>query len=385
MDSTLLGPIPWMQRGDGIVSTSSDRMGQLSDQVLRAMPRVLAAGYRNREGLPFSTGFPGRRLAGHPAVRSADVIHIHWVAQGPVSIRAIGRLGRPTVWTLRDMWAFTGGCHVTLGCDRYHDRCGACPQLGSARERDLSRLVWSLKRRWYSDSVTIVGPSRWISDCARQSSLLGGHDVRTIPNCVDTDTFFPVPRAAARQVLGLPAEGKVVLAGSENLGDRWKGTDLLIQALRDEALAGTPFTLVLFGLGAAELRGTGAEVRHLGYLADDATLRAAYSAADVFVAPYRQDAFGKTLVEALCCGTPVVAFDATGPGDIVRHGRTGYLAQPFEAEDLAAGIARALGGRDGEGVRDACRADASERFGMEPVAARYLDLYEELVSYGRSA
>jgi len=119
----------------------------------------------------------------------------------------------------------------------------------------------------------------------------------------------------------------------------------------------------------------------LGYLDSTEDLRAAYSAADVFVAPSRMDAFGKTLVEAMLCGTPVVCFDAGGPKDIVEHRVTGYLAEPFSPEDLARGIRWVL--EQSPGVQaDMCRnaqSQARERFDSRVIAEQYLELYRDIM------
>jgi glycosyltransferase involved in cell wall biosynthesis len=376
-ESVVLGPIPRHQRTEALLSTANGAPGRLLDMAISHSQAPFVNSYRGSSQLPFSTGFMGRDVSQHPALQSADIVNIHWIAQGPISIRSIARLGKPVVWTIRDMWPFTGGCHYALDCSQYRNQCGACPQLGSSRQWDLSRLGWKLKNRYYRDDVTLVGISQWISRCAQESSLFRDHDIRTIPNCVDSDVFFPVDRDAAREVLHIPPGKRVVLAGAESFANWYKGFDLLTAALNE--LRDADFLLVLFGSESQRLEGMAREVRQLGYLSDDIALRAAYSAADVFVAPSRQEAFGKTLAEALCCGTPVVAFAATGPQDIVGHLQTGYLAEPFDANDLAAGIRWALTLDDEETTRRVCSKDAGMRFGKDQVARQYLALYEELV------
>ena len=140
--------------------------------------------------------------------------------------------------------------------------------------------------------------------------------------------------------------------------------------------------MLTFGRDAgAGLATLGLGHTHLGFLGDTLALRLAYASADVFVAPSLMDAFGKTLAEAMACGTPVVCFDATGPKDIVEHRVSGYKAVPFEAMDLEAGIewVLSLPGEQHDALRRNARARAVERFDSRVIASRYKALYEELL------
>jgi glycosyltransferase involved in cell wall biosynthesis len=119
--------------------------------------------------------------------------------------------------------------------------------------------------------------------------------------------------------------------------------------------------------------------RFLGHIDDDRRLAELYAAADVMVAPSLQEAFGKTVIEAMACGTPVVAFDGTGPADIIAHRKTGYLAKAFDARDLANGIAWCLAAPDHtEDLGRAARTRAESRFDISLIADRYADLYRRM-------
>ncbi len=191
----------------------------------------------------------------------------------------------------------------------------------------------SRKLRLVPAHTRLVALSEWQAECARHSVALRGRPIQVIPNCIDTDAFFPVPQAEARTALGLPEKGNVVLAGGLYNDAILKGTRELREALAIIRSAGKA---VMFGRRGIFAEGEG--IRHLGLLHDDISLRLAYSAADVFIGPTLQDAFGKTLAESMACGTPVVAFDATVPRDIVDHKVNGYKARPFDAGDLATGV-----------------------------------------------
>lgn len=380
--STVLGPLLADQEAfPGVVSTSSGWLGRVQDGVIRRADRVLSAAYSRRQKRVFTTGLFGRRIMNWSVVRNADVVNVHWASRGPLSIRSFGQLahlGKATVWTLRDMWPFTGGCHYTMDCDRYMDGCGCCPQLGSKHSLDLSRIIYRHKERHIPKQVKVVGISEWLSNCARQSRLFRSFDVRTIPNCIDTDIFKPVDKEEARSVLGISSSKKIVLVGAENLHTFYKGFASFVEATK--YLTGQNVMAVLFG-NSENSGGLGIpiETRNLGYLRGERQLRLAYSAADVFVAPSRQEAFGKTLVEAMACGTPVVCFDATGPKDIVAHKVTGYKATPFDAEDLARGIRWVLEAPNSSDLGLASIRRAASEFGKQAIARRYLELYQEML------
>lgn len=361
-----------------VVSLAADRLGKAKVIVRNRCDSVLTSLCRRKDGPIFSAGLFGGRVSDHPLVRSADVVNLHWVARGPLGLSDMRRLQMPVVWTMRDMWPFTGGCHISMDCDRYTSVCGRCPQLGSSRATDLSSVLARQKRRALPPRMVAVGISSWLSEQAQRSSILGQREIRTISNCIDCDLFTPMEKAAARATLGLRVDKRIVLVGSTSLKVSYKGTDLFVKAM--SKLPHDDYLVLSFGNDGGALREKlKQEVRSLGYLTDDLSLRIAYSAADVFVAPSIMEPFGKTIVESMACGTPVVCFDATGPKDIVEHKVTGYKASPFSVEDLAGGIRYvACLGEEGQ-LGQAARRSALGRFDKSVVASCYVDLYKEVI------
>lgn len=314
-----------------------------------------------------------------------DIINLNWVCNGFVPVEALSKFKRPLVWTLQDMWAFTGGCHYTLGCDRYQNNCGNCPQLQSDRDRDLSRWVWQRKQKaWQNLNLTIVTPSSWMAECARSSSLFRELPIEIIPFGLDTARFAPYDSKKARQELKLPLDKQLVLFGAiDATGDTRKGSHLLQQALKQlsQSQRYKQIELVIFGASQPENPiDFGFLIHYLGHL-DDAHLRLAYSAADVMVAPSLQEAFGQTASESLACGTPMVVFAHTGLADIVDRDRNGYIANHGDTEDLARGIVWVIKDKERhQQLRYHARQKAEKEYATSVQASRYLSLFEKIVA-----
>lgn len=316
-----------------------------------------------------------------------DIINLNWISAGYVQIESIAKFNKPLVWTLHDMWAFTGGCHYNRDCQKYTKSCGACPQLASKRDGDLSRWVWQRKAKaWQNLNLTIVSPSHWLAEQAKSSSLFQSFPIKVIHHGLDLAKYKPIPQVTARELLGLPLKKQLVLFGASpgSTGDTRKGLQFLqpaIQKLQQQENY-YDLELVIFGetkpQNPIDLR---FPVHYLGRFDDDISLALVYSAADVMVVPSMQEAFGQTASESLACGTPVVAFNTTGLRDIVDHQKNGYLAQPFEIEDLAEGIAWVLEDRDRScQLRHQARLKAEREYTLEVQAHRYLSLFQEVLA-----
>jgi glycosyltransferase involved in cell wall biosynthesis len=282
------------------------------------------------------------------------------------------------------MWAFSGGCHYDGECERYIEKCGSCPMLGSSKVNDLSRRIWKRKKRaWKDIDLTIVSPSTWLADCAKKSSLLKDRRVEVIHNGIDLNIFKPLQKEQARNILGISQDKKIILFGAMSAtSDRRKGFKHLEKALSKlETMDHSQYMLVV--VGASEPQNPlqfGFECLYAGRMYDDVTLSLLYSAADVFVAPSVQENLANTVVESLACGTPVVAFDIGGMPDLIEHKNNGYLAKPFEPEDLARGIEWILEDEERKNrISQKAREKAVECFEIKKVAKQYLKLYKEVL------
>lgn len=390
-----------------LVSTGADsRMlvqGKCSDDVTVHKPKRLldklrsrvweldllpAAVYPRRKRTPWSLAWLNNDVAGRVEDEAPDLVHLHWIGRGYVSISALPKFRRPIVWTLHDSWPFTGGCHIPDNCLKYRDSCGTCPQLGSSMATDLSRWVWRRKKRhWDSLDITAVAPSTWLADRAKSSSLFRDRRVEVIPHGLDHQIFRPHDPQLARQILGLPLDKRIILHGAVTaVSDPNKGYPMLCEAARKMASNGwaSKVEVVVFGSSKpSDPPDLHLETTYLGVLQDDVTLALLYSAADVFVAPSKQESFGQTVLEAMACGTPAVAFGGSGISEMIIHGKTGYLAEPYDADDLAAGISWVLEHDDRRELSGNARSRVEDSFTSEKAARRYLAMYEEILGKGR--
>lgn len=340
--------------------------------------------YPNRKSSTFSSQWLPEAVAQTVAQLDPDVINLHWVCGGYLQIETVAKFNKPLIWTLHDMWPFTGGCHYSQGCDRYINSCGACPQLRSSQQWDLSRWVWRRKAKaWKNLNLTIVTPSRWLAKCAQSSSLLRNFRVEVIPNGLDPKRYKPINRQVARELLNLPQDQQLILFGSISDSDSRKGVHLLQPALEKLGNAKWQDRIGLIAFGTSQPNNPsnlGFKSHSLGQLDDDVSLALVYSAADVFVAPSIQDNLPNTVMEALACGTPCVGFNIGGMPDMIEHQQNGYLAQPFEVEDLSQGIAWVL--EDQERYQKLCdraRAKVEQEFTQTLQAHRYLALFNQIV------
>jgi glycosyltransferase involved in cell wall biosynthesis len=342
--------------------------------------------YHQRQQSPFSTQWLPDLIARQVARLAPDLINLHWITDNHLSIETIAKFKQPVVWTLHDMWPFTGGCHYNQNCNNYINSCGACPQLGSKKNLDLSRWIWQRKwQAWKNTCLTVVTPSTWLAKCARSSSLFQNQSIEMIPNGLDTKRYKPVNRQLVRDLLNLPQDKQLILFGAiKATSDRRKGFHFLKAALQSLCQSGWQEKIELVVIGASQpdkQTDFGFKTHYLGQLSDDISLAQVYAAADVFVAPSLQDNLPNTVVEAIASGTPSVAFKIGGMSEIIEHQQNGYLAQPFEIEDLAQGIAWVLENQERHHkLSDRAREKAEQEFTQELQARRYLSLYTDILS-----
>ena len=325
-----------------------------------------------------------------PEFKEADVIHLHWVNQGMLSlsgIRKILKSGKPVVWTLHDIWPATAICHYARNCRNYRTACGHCPLLSNGeRNNDLASRVWRRKEQLLSgQSISYVACSKWLCGEARLSALLRGQKVVSIPNAIDTRIYCPADRQQARQSVGLPTDRQLILFVSQRVTDQRKGMDFLIEAV---CLMADRFPELKQHVGIAVLGGHSDEltgrlplpVFPLGYVSDERQIVNIYRSADVFVTPSLEDNLPNTIMEAMACGAPCVGFKVGGIPEEIDHQKNGYVAAYRDAEDLARGIHWVLQEADYEALSKSAVTKVSRSYSQQSVALKYTEVYNEALA-----
>jgi glycosyltransferase involved in cell wall biosynthesis len=315
-----------------------------------------------------------------------DIFNIHWVGGGFQSIDSIAKITKPIVLTLHDSWAFTGGCHIPYPCEKFVTKCGSCIKLASTNENDLSTRIWSRKvEAWKNKNIVLVGDGNWVAGNAQKSAIFKNNKIEVIHPGLDTNVFKPLDKKACREILGLEENTNYILFGAIGATtDKNKGFQFLAEAIMKYSQnVDKKKNTKLLVFGASEENRDhyfGIETIFIGKVYDDITLSILYSAADVMIVPSIIESFGQTASESFACGTPVVAFDTSGLKDIVDHKVNGFLAKPYESNDLAEGINWVLE----DSVRRVAlgisgRKKAIEKFSIEKYVDSYINLYKSLI------
>ena len=318
----------------------------------------------------FGFMWSGFSLDRNPKVLAADVIYLHWVDDGLLSIKSLERLlklGKPVYWFMHDMLPVTGGCHYSMDCEKYRTACSVCPLMKRNYLPDIVACSFKEKlRRWgpYSN-LSFIAPSNWLAGCASSSSIGAGHNVTVCPNLIDTEKFKPGDKHSAKSFYFGEDGRKVILFGAEAVSNPYKGWNYMLECI--STLDPAEYVCLVLGQSDSIIKDS-VQVRTVftGRLDSEDDIIRVYRAADVFVTPTLADNFPNVLLEAMACGLPCVGFDSGGVRDLIRHQQTGYLAQRCDAASLKDGIEWVL--------------EDSSRYGQ--LSARCREAAESEYSYG---
>ena len=382
-----LGADSWMlvnrkKYSDKYILSPSNNFDKLMARVcpiLDQVPTRFSGPRPNRESFAWA---PNRLMARIKA-ESPDIVNLHWINDGFMRLETLAGIKLPIVWTLHDMWAFSGSEHYAGGSTRYKEGYESSNRPAGESGLDVSRWVWRRKKRSWPkvENMVVVTPSHWLAECARESVLFRDRRIEVLPNGVDHVRFHPMNHAIARNILGLPEEKKLILFGAGlSTSDKRKGFHLLVEALKKLEHDENPndYQLMVFGASSGD-DSFSMKTHYLGRVQDEISMAIVYAAADVFVAPSVEENLANTVLEALACGTPVVAFNIGGMPDMVTHKSNGYLARGFSTEELAEGIKWVV--EDGQRWRELseqARETVVRSFTLERSAQRYLDLYQDI-------
>jgi glycosyltransferase involved in cell wall biosynthesis len=335
----------------------------------------------------FSLANYGNDISKHPLVQAADILHLHWINQGFLSlenIKQLASLGKPIVWSLHDMWAFTGGCHYSGDCSNYRRGCGNCAFLKNPNDNDLSSVIVERKKSAFSRNIVFLPTSQWLEKIAKES-FINKNTINYLPTPIDTDVFKPVEnKNHIRLKLGLGLKSNVVLFVATKVSEERKGFVYFVEMLKQIKFNCPNIEVLIAGKtdeSAAKLiNAIPFNVKALGSLDNTNNLVDAYNASDVFVIPSLEDNLPNTVLESLSCGTPIVGFNTGGVSEMVIHKQQGYIC--YNVQGLADGVNYVLGSHDRLSI--SARNRALSNYSNKVVSSMYINAYQKLLNSSHS-
>lgn len=343
--------------------------------------------FRGREDFDF----PGSwNLLQIPRSRP-DVVHLHNLHNYYFDLRFLPALSSstPTFITLHDMWYLTGHCAYSFDCTRWKIGCGACPYLDTPPtiRRDASSYNWNRKKEIYVRSkLYLTSPSKWIMDQAKESILAPSiADARVIHNGVDLSSFHPGDKLFARGELNLVPDSPVILFVAANLiNNVFKDFSTIRRALEIVSGQWTGKKITLIALGgeasSSSIHVGDAEILFVPYVNNVQKVAQYYQASDLYLHAARADTFPNVILEALACGTPVIATGVGGIPEQIKDGETGFVVPPGDFRAMAIKILYLL--EDGTlraRLSLAASEEAKKGFGLDRMIDGYINYYQEIV------
>ena len=331
-----------------------------------------------------NTGFDITKLK---EFQEADIIHLHWINQGMLSLNNLQQIiksGKPIVWTMHDMWECTAICHYAYTCNNFKYECKHCPFLRFPFAKDLSNRVFRKKKQIFNNAfINIVTVSKWLEKQVKDSTLLKHCPTNVIPNTLSLSDFTPHDKNACRKALGLPTNARIILFGAARIDDPIKGFSMLISALeyliKTKGVKAEDLHLLTFGIYKQCKPNIPIACTDMGWIKNNTLLSQLYSAADIVVSASLYETFGQTLIEAQACGCLPISFGNSGQSDIISHKKNGYLAEYLSVESIAEGIKWGL--NEGQNIdMKAIREEVLHKYSEDVVATQYLSLYKNIVT-----
>ncbi len=335
-----------------------------------------------------STASTGEDISKHPAIQEADIIHLHWINRGFLSFKSLQKLAelnKPILWTMHDQWPFTGGCHYSENCVNYEQQCGNCFVLKNPKQNDLTHNIWKKKNALYSTMKPIlVGCSQWLAELARTSSLGQHCQIMDMPNPIPTDQFTTHDKQLSRQHFNLPQDKQLILFSAMSVNDRRKGFHYLAKAVKQLKKTNkwpTNVELVVFGSVEQEaIEQLDVPVHLLGRLNGTDAISKAYASSDIYIIPSLQDNLPNTVMEALACGVPVLAYNTGGIPEMVINGFNGQVVTYADTQALADGIIKLMTKSDLKTMSQNARQSVVDRYSYNIIGQKWITTYKKIIS-----
>ena len=332
------------------------------------LDRIVISGLQDK--IKFSSGIIGNFPIEKNDLNNYDLIHLHWINNGFINLHSLKNIHIPIVWTIRDMWPLTGGCHYSLGCKKYHEECSSCPNLKSFNPfKDQIKKIFNIKQDVISNlKLNLVPISKWLENEINQSKILKDQSVTQIYNCVDNNIFYPSDYLKDRNELNLPQDKFIILVGSQKLNDKIKNNNEILNLVNK---FNQDYYFVSFG----KFFDNFSNIRNFGFIKNREILRKLYSSANVYLSFAKEEAFGKTLVESLMCNTPVISNDNISAQEIIKHKYNGYLVNNDNYYDAIKWINKNIN----KNLKK-FNLENLNKFSVKQISKEYINLYKNILN-----
>ncbi len=355
------------EKNQKIILANKSFRSKIINKIYIYIEKILKSIFLPSPRSTFTIGLFGFDITKFKEFKDADIVHIHWLNQGFINLRSISKINKPVVWTMRDMWPFTGGSHYLVDFVNYE-------------KGFISKIIKNYKKRIYKNNIQFIAISDWLKEEAKKSMILKDHDIQTIYNNIDLKNLEKISKEEAKSILKISTKKKIILYGAVNPQNKRKGWDIFLQTI--EKLDKSKYFLLIFGnfWSQDKLEKIGIEYKSAGFIREKNILNAAYNCSDIFVFSSIQDAFGKTWAEAIACELPVVCFKNTPAAEILEHKINSYIVDEINSDGLKDGIEWISTEIDQGKFLNNFKKEKIYKFDQINIAKRYIHLYESLLN-----
>jgi glycosyltransferase involved in cell wall biosynthesis len=267
---------------------------------------------------------------------NVDLVHLHWINLEFISISDISKINKPIIWTLHDMWAFSGVQHLVWN-DDYEGKYTF--NFFGKLISNLDYLVWKRKSKAFNNNIIIVTPSNWLADCARKSAIFKNNEIFVIPNPINIEIWNLIDRNYLREKHSFDKSDKLILfSTAEDLTNHNKGFDLLLESLTKIPVRYN-FKLIILGPSKPKwLKNYSFEIVFTGKINNIDILNSIYRLVDFVILPSRQENLSNVAIEALANERPIIGFDCSGNTDIIKNDFNGFLIEPYNTTKMSLAI-----------------------------------------------
>lgn len=314
--------------------------------------------YNLHKGKHYSLPTSYSNLLGHPLVREADIINLHWI-NGFVDIPSfVSRIDKPIVFTLHDENFFYGLSHYSKHF---------------VADDPMERKYYEMKKMAYAKNKDygIIFLSKYMQEKYSEHEFVKGRQNTVINNAVDLRSFMLWNKEEVRNDLGIPCDKYVISFMATSIDDPQKGLKDLIEAV--ETINNSNIIVLAIGSDAGIINSKYLE--KVGKQTDVNTLSKLLSASDLFVQPSYQEAFAQSPIEAMACGVPAVVYPFSGSDELAEKSVC-IRCNDFSVNELVNAISVAM---DRTHDPEIVRKDIELNFSPSHLAQQYIEFYESIL------